>query len=183
MEISIEKIATIISAAIASVVLFLYLGISLYIRDRNKKKSLIEKIQNSGSLIELQDTIAEGAPDGARTSTLKIFMSLGGYFLKGNTALHSQTKLNLLRAGLQHDDLIAKFWGVKCALGIVLPVTFFLLRVIVFKLIDPTITAGVCIGLAITGFYLPNVFLKIKTSARQEKIFQGLPDALDILVV
>ena len=39
MEISIEKIAIIISAAIASVVLFLYTGISLYIRDKNKKKS------------------------------------------------------------------------------------------------------------------------------------------------
>ena len=183
MEISIEKIAIIISAAIASVVLFLYTGISLYIRDKNKKKVLIEKIQNSGYQIELQDNIAESLPAGARASTLNFFEALGGYFLKGNTAIHSQTKINLLRAGLHRDESIAIFWGVKCALGIVLPVTFFLLRVIVFKLIDPTITAGVCIGLAITGFYLPNVFLKIKTSARQEKIFQGLPDALDILVV
>lgn len=104
MEISIEKIAIIISAAIASVILFLYLGISLYIRDRNKKKSLIEKIQNSGSLIELQDTIAEGAPDGARTSTLKLFMSLGGYFLK--ETLHYTPKQNLISFMQDYNTMI-----------------------------------------------------------------------------
>ena len=183
MEIQIGNFAIIISVVIASVILSLYIGISLYIRDRNKKNLLIEKIQNPDYLVVQEDNVTESSSTSARTSTLNLFRSLGSYFLKGNTATYSQTKLNLLRAGFQRDESIALFWGLKCALGVILPVTFFLLRVTVFKLIDPTMTAGVCIGLAIAGFYLPDVFLKMKISARQEKIFQGLPDALDILVV
>jgi tight adherence protein C len=37
--------------------------------------------------------------------------------------------------------------------------------------------------LGLLGFYLPNLWLKIKTSARQDKILEGFPDALDLMVV
>ena len=41
----------------------------------------------------------------------------------------------------------------------------------------------ICIVLAIAGFYLPDLVLQIKIARRKDKISQGIPDALDILVV
>ncbi len=64
-----------------------------------------------------------------------------------------------------------------------LPILFFLLRITVFKVVQPNVTMLICIILAIAGFYLPDLFLQIKTSRRKDKISRGIPDALDILVV
>jgi Flp pilus assembly protein TadC len=60
---------------------------------------------------------------------------------------------------------------------------FFLLRVTVFKILDPTRVLALCIFLAIVGLYLPVFWLSIKISKRKNKIFEGLPDALDLLVI
>jgi tight adherence protein C len=37
--------------------------------------------------------------------------------------------------------------------------------------------------MAYIGFYLPNLWLRIKSGRREEKILQGFPDALDLMVV
>ena len=88
-----------------------------------------------------------------------------------------------MRAGINNEELIPNYWGLKCFLGILLPILFFLLRITVFKVIQPNVTMIICIVLAIAGFYLPDLLLQIKISRRKDKISQGIPDALDILVV
>ena len=108
---------------------------------------------------------------------------LGKYFVNEKTDEYSRVKLNFLRAGFNNEDLIPIYWGLKCFLGILLPILFFLLRITVFKVIQPNVTMLICIILAIAGFYLPDLFLQIKTARRKDKISQGIPDALDILVV
>ena len=37
--------------------------------------------------------------------------------------------------------------------------------------------------MALVGFYLPNLWVKLRISSRKEKIQRGLPDALDLMVV
>jgi tight adherence protein C len=41
----------------------------------------------------------------------------------------------------------------------------------------------ISILLAMIGFYLPNLWIKMRISNRKEKMQQGLPDALDLMVV
>jgi tight adherence protein C len=41
----------------------------------------------------------------------------------------------------------------------------------------------VSIAVAVFGFYLPDIWLKIRTANRKDKITRGFPDALDLLVV
>ncbi|NIM99593.1 MAG: type II secretion system F family protein, partial [candidate division Zixibacteria bacterium] len=41
----------------------------------------------------------------------------------------------------------------------------------------------ICTVLAIAGFYVPDLWLRIKIARRRGKIAKGLPDALDLLVV
>jgi tight adherence protein C len=108
---------------------------------------------------------------------------LGKYFVNEKTDEYTRVKLNLLRAGINNEELIPNYWGLKCFLGILLPVIFFLLRITTFKIVQPNTTMIICIILAIAGFYLPDLLLQIKIARRKNKISQGIPDALDILVV
>jgi len=39
------------------------------------------------------------------------------------------------------------------------------------------------VTLALIGFYLPNLWLRLKIARRKEKIIKGFPDALDLMVV
>jgi tight adherence protein C len=42
---------------------------------------------------------------------------------------------------------------------------------------------GLAVFIALLGFYLPDLWLIVKSDIRKEKLFEGLPDALDLLVV
>lgn len=95
----------------------------------------------------------------------------------------SRLRIRFLRAGLRRQSIPYVFYGVKAFLAIMLPLVFLALRISVFQIINPRMTFAVCTGLALAGYYLPDVWLRVKTSRRRRKIFEGLPDALDLLVV
>ena len=52
-----------------------------------------------------------------------------------------------------------------------------------FKLLSNQIAVGLAVFIALLGFYLPDLWLIVKSDIRKEKLFEGLPDALDLLVV
>jgi tight adherence protein C len=60
---------------------------------------------------------------------------------------------------------------------------FFISKVFLIKATQPGSFLIYPILGALIGFYLPNLWLRAKTSARQEKILEGFPDALDLMVV
>jgi tight adherence protein C len=92
-------------------------------------------------------------------------------------------KINFLKAGLNRTNVPTIFWGAKCFLGIFSSASFILARISVFKLVDPTMSLAICLLLGILGFYAPDIWLRVRTARRKDKIFKGLPDALDVLVV
>ena len=48
---------------------------------------------------------------------------------------------------------------------------------------SPSAFTYITIILAVVGFYLPNLWIKLRIAGRKEKIQRGLPDALDLMVV
>jgi tight adherence protein C len=51
------------------------------------------------------------------------------------------------------------------------------------KILSNQIAVGLAVLIALGGFYLPDLWLKIKSNIRREKLLEGIPDALDLLVV
>lgn len=90
-------------------------------------------------------------------------------------------KKQLVMAGYFGERAMTNFIIFKVATPILLPLlTYPLLWFItVSGLIKPLLVYAP-IGL---GFYLPNFFLKTQIRTRQKKLNEGLPDALDLLVV
>jgi len=82
----------------------------------------------------------------------------------------------LSRAGFRHPRAAVYF----AAAEIILPISLALMTVTVFGVNRGAIFALLAAGV---GYALPGFWLALKTSQRQKQIQNGLPDALDLLIV
>jgi tight adherence protein C len=99
---------------------------------------------------------------------------------------HSEEKLSTLRhslvkAGYRSTDAPFIFFGLKLYLALLVPVVYAVLRSLV--LYDLPMTAFVLVVLAVLGFYAPGPWVRMNIRYRHRKIFEGFPDALDLVVV
>ncbi len=165
-----------------SIVLF-SLAVFFYWRQRLENRNLIEKIKQSGEkpLGSEHPTVKTAGP--SQTHFLNFFGLLGKLLGPSNSTELSRMRLNFLKAGIRREKAPAIFWGIKSFFAISFPGCFFLVRIISLKLMSPSTTFMICTLLALVGFYVPDVWLWIKTARRRDKIAKGLPDALDLLVV
>jgi tight adherence protein C len=99
---------------------------------------------------------------------------------------HSDEQLSTLRntlvkAGYRGADASSIFLGVKLYLAILMPMAYAALWPLIMGAVPPT--AFLCVLLAVLGFYAPGIWIKLKIRYRRQKIFEGFPDALDLMVV
>lgn len=92
------------------------------------------------------------------------------------------TQKTLFKAGYRERSAPIIFYGSKIFLAILAPIIFWTLRLSVVKFTYVQ-TMLFCVLVAIIGFYLPNLWVRLKMAKRAEKIREGFPDALDLLVV
>jgi tight adherence protein C len=158
---------------------FTVLGIFMFIRSVMERRALLEKIQHDGS------PAASGDSDGkASEQTLLVRLSLwlGNLARPKDENEISRSRLLFLRAGYRQRNLPIVFLGLKLLLAAVLPAAFFLAQTLFFHM--PAVYAILAaVMLVIVGFNLPNMWVKWKISRRKERITEGIPDALDLLVV
>jgi tight adherence protein C len=121
--------------------------------------------------------------DKLQNKILKFLGSLGKHAASDMSADYPKIRLRFLRAGFHGANVPAVFWGAKCFLAICLPLCFFSIRITVFELINASVTVAITIYLSLLGFYLPDIWLRIRTARRKKKMLEGFPDALDLLVV
>jgi len=176
----------VLMAVLAFLTLFLVtIGISQYVRQHAKKRELIEKIrQDDAGWDPPSEQHPLSKPAGRFQSGILNFLgSLGKRAAAEKTADVPQIKMRFLRAGFRRANVPAVFWGIKTLLAVGLPAGFLLTRITVLKIFSLNGTLAICVCLALAGFYLPDIWLRIRTAYRKDKIVKGLPDALDLLVV
>jgi tight adherence protein C len=94
----------------------------------------------------------------------------------------SRTQNALLSAGYRKENAPIMFYGSKVFLGILTLVIFWLALLFFLKLTFGNILFFSVLAAA-AGFYLPNLWVHSRAERRKEKIKEGFPDALDLLVV
>lgn len=165
---------------------FLFIsGLYLYIRNAQEHGRLLEKIQRGAPLSQ---PLGVGKPAMADNSDFSgFFLKLAGFF--GRIAKpKSEEELALLqkplgRVGYRNPNAPRIFWGVKVLLTVLLPALFLTVKPLLNQELTPLAVTLMLALLALAGFYLPNLWLHHKIAARQEKIMEGFPDALDLLVI
>jgi len=95
-------------------------------------------------------------------------------------SMRNRLRLRLVQAGYHSDKAFFNFLAAKLILPLLLVGLYFLFRF--FYLFTTDMILGV-LFLAVVGYFLPNIWLWLMIKDRQVRIFKGLPDALDLMVV
>jgi tight adherence protein C len=166
------------------VIFLVLIAIIIFNRSQIEKQNLIEKIQGFSANPALN---AEGSALHAAPGLMKyisdILAKLGERFVPEKSKDYLLMRDKFLKAGLRSPKVAAAFWGAKSLLAVSFPLIFFLMRVSILKLTNMNMTLAICLLLALAGFYLPNIWLSNLIARRKEQVSNGLPDALDLLVV
>ena len=101
--------------------------------------------------------------------------------LKSGSPKVNELKKNLIQAGIYHKKAPSIYFGLKLGLTLALPI---LAMPFLFGRGIPAIfLLAIFFGLLVLGYFLPTLILSHLVQTRQKKIKEGLPDALDLMVV
>lgn len=187
MNIPIEYLPIFISASVFLIALLIIAGVVISSRSNAKKQAFLEKIKHEAKETEIIETatLPSKTDKGVKNRFLEFLTALGKRTSVRKKATGSpKLKLIFLKAGLRSENVPAVFLGAKVIFAILLPAIAVLSHFIFpgFSL-DATRLVALLTILAISGFYLPNIWLRLKLARRKEIIRDGFPDALDLLTV
>jgi tight adherence protein C len=167
-------------------VIFLFcMGVLQLRRRLIEKKKVLARIRTDGAVINrsYENVLPETNRSTPKNAISNIFINLGNRLSLKKSVDGSIKQMRFLKAGLRNPKAGLIFWGVKCFLAISFLVTFLVLRIFVFSVINTQLTLVLGVLMPFLGFYLPDIWLLQKTEKRQEKLLKALPDALDLMVV
>jgi tight adherence protein C len=88
-----------------------------------------------------------------------------------------------LQAGVRSRNALVLFFGAKALCAIALVVIFIFTKLFLMRPMAPLFIMFFSVALALVGFYIPDIWLRIRTANRKDQITRAFPDALDLLVV
>jgi tight adherence protein C len=101
--------------------------------------------------------------------------------LKKGSPKINELKKSLIQAGIYHEQAPSIYFGLKLGLTVAVPVL--ILPWIYGRGFPPASLLAISFALMALGYFLPTLILNHLVTNRQKKIKEGLPDALDLLVV
>ena len=181
MTIATANMPILVSASAFLSIFLLFTGVFFYFRQRARKARFVERIAQGEENGEMPDTETSSSKTAGKI--LSSLGSLGKRLNPEKSADYSRIRAKFLKAGMRTQNVLYVFWGIRCFLGILLPVSFLLLRVTVFEVISYPMTIAIAVLLALFGFYLPEVWLRVMMARRKGMLSRGFADVLDLLVV
>jgi tight adherence protein C len=170
-----------IFAALLLVIFSLY----LLLKTMGVKRRIVEKIEKEGALESPGVSTGDAAePAGAlKQYFVDLTTRLGQYSApKGEEEL-THRKKKLIVAGYRKSNAPIVFYGLKILLAVALPSAVFIALMFLGIPVRKMALLILLLTLALVGFYGPDLWVRLATASRQEKITEGFPDALDMMVV
>lgn len=101
----------------------------------------------------------------------------------GEAAEISRLRVRFLNAGFDAPAAPIVFFAAKTTLAMLLPIAFLLIERLLPSQLSFAMMFLILILLAGLGYYLPNLVLASLTRSRQRRLFEGFPDAIDLMIV
>jgi tight adherence protein C len=95
-------------------------------------------------------------------------------------SIRNRLRLKLMQAGYRTDTALFNYLAAKILLPLLMVGIYLVSRF--FYRLTPDLILGVII-LAAIGYFLPNLWVWLMIRDRRERLFRGLPDALDLMVI
>lgn len=169
----------------ASFALF-FAAIYFYLRYVAERKRVIERIKTEPIEFTLKDAggkTAGNEPASSLGAVFGVLQKVGKIVRADDKADAKEKRLAFLRAGIRSENAPLVFWGAKYVMGVLFPAAFIFSTPLFLKPMKPSVTLVLSLCLVMAGFYIPDLWLKLKTSGRKKQIRDALPDALDLLVI
>ena len=145
------------------------------------RKRLAQVLRASAPPAEEKPRTHRGA--GSLTRVDAIINSLSKLSLPAQGWQDSEVQLRFIRAGFRGPNDIRIFYAIKSLLTFVVPAIVF---VVLWKF-GPDLTriklTSYVVVVAATGYYLPDVFMRWRTSRRIQQMQDTLPDLIDLLII
>lgn len=177
---------SIVIAVIAFIAAMLVV-VSLYalLSEKKQREVLTQKVREFSEKEEAaigQERMALPAQPVARLF-VRVAQYLGNLVKPTKKEEISLIQKRFLMAGIRIKSVMITFFGAKVICAICLSLGFVAAMVFLPLQISALIAMVLVILLALAGFFLPNLWLSLKISRRQEQFLRGFPDALDLLAV
>ena len=170
-------------AAIFAFATIITLGLPLANRDGLGQR--LKAVSQRREELRVKHLAALSARRGAlRSQPVGYMKSTLDRFKLGNLLESEDTREKLARAGYRGQGPIVTFMFFR----FVMPFAVFILSLLYLFLVahftwTATMKITVSVGMALLGFYLPDLFLNNKIARRQQSIMRAFPDALDLLLI
>ena len=173
-----------LSLLIFAGLLLVVFSVYLFFKTQGEKRRIVEKIEREGDPEPLSAATGDAEPAGAfKQSFVDLTTRLGQYSApKGEEEL-THRKKKLIVAGYRKPNAPIVFYGTKILLAIALPAAVFFLLMFLGIPVRKLNLLLLLLTMALAGFYAPDVWVRLAIARRQEKITDGFPDALDMMVV
>ena len=177
-------VAVVIAASAFIAVMLIFVSLYILLRGKKQQSALEEKVKDfsktAGAVLEQEILDLPSKP--LSRLFIRIIRYLGNLVKPKEQNEISLIQKKFLRAGIRTRNVIITFFGAKVICAACLSMGFaaavlFSLQISALKAI--TLLLVVCL----IGFYLPNLWLSLKTSRRQDEFLRAFPDALDLLAV
>ncbi len=172
-----ETLIIILLFATVSLILFaIYLSTQSYWGKRDSKKRL------EGINGDIEQPIKTNTPP-KESGFLHFLGTLGKFLSPRKEGNISEMRRLFIRAGYRSPKAMPLFFGLKVLLALSFFGASMAGKLFFWQKMSPVGFTYISIILAVVGFYLPNLWIKLRISSRKEMIRCGLPDALDLMVV
>ena len=129
----------------------------------------------------VQDGNAQGAVGDIRSGIYRLLVRLGSRLLPGTETERGRIRHRLDRAGFPDEDILEAYFGIRAASAMALGACFLILLAGWRGMSAQTVILAY--GGLMLGYYVPAWGLGWRERKRTNRIFQELPDAIDILLV
>ncbi|NLI81250.1 MAG: type II secretion system F family protein [Deltaproteobacteria bacterium] len=158
-------------------------GIYLVIRARKNRLRLIQKIK-AATIQGGSDSAGVNQHQSLPEGFVARLLARLGKPLQPKKAQEFRSKnLAFLRAGIRSSTALPIFWGAKCVLALALAAVFLSLETLLLANITGAGSLVLSLLVALGGYFIPDLWLRLRTAERMRRIQNGLPDALDLMVV
>lgn len=145
-----------------------------------KKRSVRERIEKEVTPEKNEDSLEDRTPQGF---LLRLVSRLGESLKPAKEADVTKARMRLIRAGFRGENGQVILYGFKAFMAVLLALFIVVLKFAVMKALPVQQFLMFLMLFAAAGFYLPDLYLHLRTEERKRKIFEGFPDALDLMVV
>ncbi|HSB30747.1 MAG TPA: type II secretion system F family protein [Candidatus Sulfobium mesophilum] len=163
-------------------ILVLLLGFLMFYYSNlySKKKNISERIRKETAPDTYESLSQEQKWKGIIQKTVSGF---GETVSPKNEADVSRSQSKLVTAGYYGENSLTIFLGSKVIAAIIFSAICVILKFSFLKTMPTQQFLVFVILFTAAGFYIPDLYIYRRTKARKRTIFEGFPDALDLMVV